>query len=91
MANTISRAEYIRRHGEAAYAAYRADRSAKKRRTRARNRVRALGDDAPLDPILRRNVANAHPEGCVCWDCLWGHPDDRHGCRLARWPEAVRL
>ena len=87
----IPRAEYVRRFGEAAYRACCAARSAKKKRTRARARLRRLGDDAPMDPVLRRNVMNAHPEGCVCWDCLWGHPDDRPGCRLAKWPERIRL
>lgn len=87
----IPRAEYVRRFGEAAYRACCAARSAKKKRTRARARLRRLGDDAPMDPVLRRNVMNAHPEGCECVDCLFPAVDDRPGCRIARWPQGIRL
>jgi len=86
----IGKAEFLRRFGEAAYRDHRAAIAARKAKYRAEARVRALGEDAPLDPLLRRNVANCHPEGCECFDCLWG-PTPAREPRVARWPERIRL
>lgn len=86
----VPKDEFIRRHGEAAYRDRCAEKAAKKRRGRGKRRVREMGDDAPLDPALVRNVENFHPEGCCCWDCLWGGEPER-APRVARWPERIRL
>lgn len=86
----VPRDEFVRRWGEGAYREHRARLAAKKRRRRGRARVEGMGSDAPTDPVALRNVQNAHPEGCDCYDCLWGGEDDRQPVEIP-WPAKLRV
>lgn len=67
----------MRERGER-YARLLAKNRAARQRMRQRNRARGLtGEGKPLTLPARSAAMTLHPQGCVCFDCLWGHRDDR--------------